>query len=151
MEKKNIVIATDGGCSMKNRLAGWAFVAEVDGQKHSESGAFYDMTNNQAELFAAIAGLNWAKTNYGKKGRIVIVTDSEYLQKGANDWLKKWKQRKWKTRKGPVLNQGYWIALDELLQELDVTITWVRGHNGNEINEEVDSLAVAAYRKFIKE
>jgi ribonuclease HI len=39
-----------------------------------------------------------------------------------------------------VKNQEYWKALDAIAQQLPVQWHWVKGHAGNEFNEQCDAL-----------
>ena len=94
-------------------------------------------TNNQCELLALIKGLELAEAGD------TIYTDSTYAANGCNKWLSDWKAKGWKTaRKKPVQNKELWVSVDELLRaKPDVTIKWVKAHNGNKGNELADSLA----------
>jgi len=48
----------------------------------------------------------------------------------------------WRTSaKKPVENQDLWVELVALSDQHGVEWRWVRGHNGNELNELADSLA----------
>jgi len=97
-----------------------------------------ETTNNRMELTAAIEALNALK---GRR-KVVLHTDSKYVMDGISQWLANWKQRGWKTAgRKPVKNQDLWMALDEATQAHDVTWKWVRGHAGNDGNEEADALA----------
>jgi len=97
-----------------------------------------ETTNNRMELTAAIEALNALK---GRR-KVLLHTDSKYVMDGINQWLANWKQRGWKTAaRKPVKNQDLWMALDEAAQRHDVTWKWVKGHAGNDGNEEADALA----------
>ena len=50
---------------------------------------------------------------------------------------------------GEVKNEDLWRQLDELLGRHRVRFTHVRGHTGHVENERCDTLAVAAYQKFL--
>ena len=74
---------------------------------------------------------------------VCIFTDSNYVKNGITLWIIKWKKNGWKTSTGaPVKNKDLWIALDEARNKLKlVEWRWVKAHNGNPKNEEVDKLA----------
>jgi len=74
--------------------------------------------------------------------RILIVTDSQYVQKGVQSWMAQWKRKQWKTSAGkPVANKELWEALDHELARHTVSWEWVRGHQGHFGNERADALA----------
>ena len=97
-----------------------------------------DTTNNRMELTAAIEALNALK---GSR-KVRLHTDSKYVMHGITEWMPNWKKRGWKTAaKKPVKNQDLWIALDEAISRHQIEWKWVRGHAGNDGNEEADALA----------
>lgn len=74
-----------------------------------------------------------------------IVTDSVYVAKGCQDWIKSWKANGWRRREGnrwkPVKNEDLWRRLDALLALYHITFSVVRGHSGHPENERCDRLA----------
>ena len=77
--------------------------------------------------------------------------DSAYLRDGVTRWIRGWKLNGWKTaEKKPVKNEDLWRELDELLGRHCVRFTHVRGHSGHPENERCDTLAVAAYQKYLR-
>ncbi len=97
-----------------------------------------ETTNNRMELTAAIEALNALK----RSSRVTLHTDSKYVMDGITSWMANWKKRGWKTaNKKPVKNKDLWMALDEAASRHDIEWIWVRGHTGNEGNEEADALA----------
>lgn len=105
----------------------------------SESfGGAHDTTNNKMELTAAIETLKLVQAG----AKIEVFTDSSYVIKGITEWLPGWRRKNWRTSGGdPVKNVELWKALDALYQVRKVTMTWVRGHNGDPGNERADVLA----------
>ena len=100
-------------------------------------GGEHETTNNRMELTAAIEALNALK----RPSKVLLYTDSKYVMDGINEWLANWKKRDWKTaNKKPVKNQDLWMALDEARSRHDITWQWVKGHSGNDGNEEADAL-----------
>ena len=95
-------------------------------------------TNNIMELTAVIEALKIIK----KESKIVITTDSKYVQNGITDWINNWKLKGWKTaNKKPVKNKELWMNLDELTLIHNITWEWVKGHTGHPGNERADELA----------
>lgn len=97
-----------------------------------------DTTNNRMELTAAIEALRALR---GRR-KVVLHTDSRYVMNGIREWLPAWKKRGWKTAsRKPVKNRDLWQALDEIAAAHDISWRWVRGHSGEDGNEEADALA----------
>ena len=82
-----------------------------------------DGTVNQVELQAACALLD--RTEAGSRWR--FFTTSEYLRKGAVEWLQAWKQNQWRTREGAqVKNAELWLELESRLLDRVVTFPVVK-------------------------
>jgi ribonuclease HI len=91
------------------------------------------------ELSAVIAGLTFLPP-----GMIVWVsTDSQYVQKGINEWMPKWKRNGWKnSKKAGVANKLSWLAVDAAIARHErVELSWVKAHSGLLHNEIADTLA----------
>jgi ribonuclease HI len=140
MSDQKITIYTDGGCIGNPGAGAWAYVLEADGVFIREaSGYEAETTNNKMELTAVIEALKTAKTLGAKK--ITLYTDSQYVKNGITTWINKWKINGWRTaNKAPVKNKEYWVALDELKNQVDVAFSWVKGHAGIPGNERCDAL-----------
>lgn len=134
-------IWTDGSCLGNPGPGGWAFIA-TDGKNEAQrSGGECDTTNNRMELTAVIRALAAAK----KHDEVEIHTDSQYVKNGMQLWIKNWKKNGWKTAdKKPVKNKELWQELDKLSENIKIHWHWVRGHDGNKMNECVDVLARTA-------
>lgn len=102
-----------------------------------------DTTNNRMALAIAVRVLEVL----GRPRRFTFVSDSQYLVKGARDWMSGWKRKGWKRKGGPIENLEMWQRLDALLREHEATWQWVKGHAGNPRNEYVDHLATRAARE----
>jgi ribonuclease HI len=143
-------IYTDGGCSGNPGPGGWAYVIVQEtfqGQKilAEQSGGEKDTTNNRMELTAVIESLRAVKIMDGAPRKAVIFTDSQYVQKGITEWIRKWKQNSWRTSdKKPVKNQELWMELDALAGEFLLDWQWIRGHAGIEFNERCDRMTQEA-------
>ena len=125
-------IYTDGSCLGNPGPGGWAAIS----QSFTVSGGVPHTTNNIMELTAAIKGL---EASNGTPS--VIYTDSCYVKNGITKWVTSWKRNGWKTSNSkPVKNKDLWVQLDQL-NGPHVQWKWVRAHNGNPHNEEVDKLA----------
>jgi len=130
---------TDGSATTKDKPGGYAWVLVVDGIKHSQgSGHLEKSTNNDAELTAAIQGLEAAlnlicsdNTSFPQENEITLVSDSELILGWANGTYR-FKQ----LDKMPLYEH-----LSRLVRKLKVKTEWVKGHSGNEYNELCDKLA----------
>lgn len=136
-------ISCDGSCGPSNPgPAAWGSVIHHPEGTISEHNGFIQKegTNNIAELTAVIESLR--KTPPGAE--VVVTTDSQYVVKGVNEWVVGWEERGWRTAdKRPVKNKELWIALMAEVRARNVTMDWVRGHNGHPENERADALANA--------
>ena len=90
------------------------------------------------ELTAVIEAL----TSLTRPCKVVVHTDSQYVQKGITEWIRGWKARGWRTAsKEPVKNADLWRKLDAAIAEHEIEWVWVKGHSGHEGNERADRLA----------
>jgi len=133
---EEVIIYTDGGCDPNPGPGGWAAVLLCGEKRHELWGAELETTNNRMELTAAIEALRWLKT----PSKVRLYTDSQYLQKGINEWMPKWLAKNWRGANGPVANQELWQELISVSSPHQVTWQWLRGHTGNVENERVDRL-----------
>ena len=102
-------------------------------------------TNNRMALRGAAAVLDLL-SGKGKRLRVLLVSDSEYLVRGMNEWVTGWKARGWRRKAGPVENLDLWQLVDTAAGRHDCQWAWVRGHHGHPKNEYADHLAVQAAR-----
>ena len=135
----HVIIHTDGACKGNPGPGGWGAILQAGAGREKELwGGEVLTTNNRMELTAAIRGLQELKRGCS----VLLVTDSEYVMKGINEWMVNWKKRGWKTAaKQPVKNADLWQQLDEQVNRHEVKWQWVRGHNGHPGNERADDLA----------
>ncbi len=138
-----VTVYTDGGCEPNPGRGGWAVVMQYKGTAKELSGCEDVTTNNRMELTAAVKALEALR----RPCRVSLHTDSQYLQKGVTDWIRKWKRNGWRTRNGAVKNQDLWQRLDELATKHDVEWHWVRGHAGDPLNERCDALVRVARKR----
>ena len=103
-------------------------------------------TNNRMALIGASTVLRLMAAK-GKRMRVLMVSDSEYLVKGMREWVPGWAGRGWTRKAGPIENLVLWQELAAAARQHDVQWTWVRGHRGHPKNEYANDLAVAAARQ----
>ena len=130
-------IYTDGSCLGNPGRGGWGVVSD----NFKLSAGQPNTTNNQMEMTAILKALEECSKRDIQEVR--IFTDSNYVKNGINVWIINWKKNGWRTSTGtPVKNKELWMAIDEARNKLGlVEWKWVKAHNGNPKNEEVDKLA----------
>ena len=133
-------IYTDGSCLGNPGRGGWGVV----GDDFKLSGKQSDTTNNAMEMTAVLKALEECLNRDIQE--VCIFTDSQYVKNGISAWIINWKKNNWVTSTGtPVKNKELWIAIDEVRNKLKlVNWKWVKAHNGDLKNEEVDKLAYEA-------
>lgn len=166
-----IELYTDGSSLGNPGAAGYGFIirywAEVEGSdvpeiKQIEGKQGYRLsTNNRMEIMGGIFGLRAIldRINDGTMSganQINLFSDSEYFCNAINqNWIQKWSNNNWMTsgfqgrQPAPVMSQDLWKQVMELQNTIrgmgiNLTVTHVKGHSGNEFNEQADKLAVAA-------
>lgn len=132
------VAYTDGACSGNPGPGGWAWA--IPGGRFA-SGAEAHTTNQRMEITAAFEAVQ------AIDGRLEVVSDSTYVVHCFRDrWHEGWVKRGWRnSSRQPVANRDLWEPfIDLVLARGDVTFSWVKGHNGDPMNDLVDRLAVEA-------
>ena len=143
MEKKQVMLYTDGACSGNPGPGGYGAILVYKGREKELCGGEENTTNNRMELMGAIVGLEALSVPC----EVGLVSDSRYLvdaiEKG---WLENWIAKGWKKSDGkPVLNIDLWQRLLVQLKRHEVHFSWIKGHAGHPYNERCDALAVSFY------
>ncbi len=139
-------IYSDGSCLGNPGFGGVGIVIVKDDvilQKLSFSEEH--TTNNIMELTAAISGILYVREHYTKDEEIEILTDSDYVVKGCNEWIIGWKKRNWKN----VKNLDLWLLMDS--SKHNCKFSWVRGHADDVYNIIADDLARTAATNMKKD
>lgn len=105
-------------------------------------------TNNRMALKGASHALELLAAK-GTRLRILMVSDSQYLVRGAREWVEGWKARGWTRKGGSIENLDLWKRLDAARRRHDVQWAWLRGHARHPKNEYADRLAVRAAREQV--
>jgi ribonuclease HI len=144
-ERVKLQVYTDGASS-PNGNGGYAgIIIHNDKIVKKVCGSEDTTTNNRMEMKAVIQTIRVIKEPIYD---IEVFTDSQYVQKGIEEWIHNWKRNGWVTKEWktnvskPVKNKDLWIELDNFNTLHNIKWNWVRGHNGNHYNEIVDKLAV---------
>lgn len=129
---------TDGSCNNLSPYGegGAAYIILKDGFIiKEESKGFVRTTNNRMEMLAIIS----AVSSVPKGSSLTVYTDSQYCITSFTN------------SKKPKANIDLINLYHRCSAHLEsITFEWVKGHNGNEFNELVDSMAFSAYEDIIK-
>ncbi|MGF1564979.1 MAG: ribonuclease HI [Flavobacteriales bacterium] len=136
-----VIAYTDGGASGNPGPGGYGVVLMWKEHKRELSEAFRLTTNNRMELLAVIKVL---ESLTRAPMEVVIYSDSKYVVDAVSKgWVFNWEKKGYKDKKNPDLWQRFLRAY----RQHRVRFVWVRGHNGDPLNERADELAVGAYKK----
>ncbi|MBN2790429.1 MAG: ribonuclease HI [Candidatus Delongbacteria bacterium] len=135
---KDVTIYTDGACSNNPGPGGWGAIIMYGNIRRELSGYEPDTTNNSMELRAVIESLKLLKESCNVK----LYTDSKYIVDSVTKWVHNWKSNGWRTsKKEPVKNKHLLEEVLKLSEVHKIEWHWVKGHDGNQFNEECDLLA----------
>lgn len=143
---EEIHIYTDGSCRNNEEGHGsWAYVV-VKGEEiiYEDTGIIGKTTSPAAELSAVIKAIDYIEDNINGDHTIIIRSDCKYVTIGINDWMYGWVNRGWRKSNGKLIsNIELWKEIYKKWnsKDNDVTIKWIKGHNGNEWNNRAHELA----------
>jgi len=129
-----IVYYTDGSASPNPGPGGYAGIK--NGVPHILGSEDGETTNIRMEGKAIIAALKDAAGEHAE-----IFTDSEFWINVITKWAPSWEAKGWKKSGGPIKNLDIVQEVYPLYQNSNATLTWVRGHEGDEGNELADQWA----------
>jgi len=140
-------IYSDGACKGNPGVGGWGALLRCNGNEKEMFGGERETTNNRMEMQAVIEALK----SLTRQCKVVVHTDSSYVQKGISEWIHGWKRNGWRTSdKKPVKNADLWKELDNLAAQHDIEWRWVKGHAGHTENERADALANLGVESVLK-
>ena len=128
---------TDGSSSITTGQCGWAFIG-INGNRKLAAFGHLPGTNQVAELLAILYALE--ATPKGEE--VYVLTDSQYSINCVTQYRQAWVASGFITSTGqPVKNvdiiKNLWAAADQR----KVTLTHIKGHNGNPGNEMADAIS----------
>ena len=88
---EQVEIYTDGACKGNPGPGGWGALMIFKGVEKELWGGERETTNNRMELTAAIRALAELK----RECQVRLVTDSQYVMQGIQEWMPNWKKRGW--------------------------------------------------------
>lgn len=128
MQGTKFVVYTDGGCQVNPGGAGGLGVVILNsetGQRQEISEGYVSSTNNRMEILAVVRGLS----QLPRGAEVDLYSDSEYVLKTA---MGEYREKK---------NRDLWQQLHAVMDDKQMRFHWVRGHQGNALNERCDQLA----------
>lgn len=131
---KEVTIYTDGACEPNPGTGGWGALLIYGGRQKGLHGGQLETTNNRMEMTAAIKALEAVRESC----RITLFSDSQIL---INGMTKSRAKRAKREKIGKLPNADLWKLIDAESAKHAVEWCWIRGHDGNEGNEEADRLA----------
>lgn len=144
--KGEVTIYTDGGSINNPGPGGYGIVIIYNDERREISGGYRFTTNNRMELMGCIVALRELDV---RDKPVFLYSDSSYVVNAINKgWASSWRKNGWlKSDRKQAVNPDLWEKLLDLIDELDISFKWVKGHAGNPFNERCDELAVAAARQ----
>lgn len=130
---KKITLFSDGSALGNPGPGGYGTILRYGTKEKEIVGGEAYTTNNRMELLGVIEGLKALK----EPCEVEIISDSSYVTKGINEWLKNWIKKDFKK----VKNVDLWKEYIEVSKPHKIYAIWVRGHNGHIENERCDLLA----------
>lgn len=130
---KKITLFSDGSALGNPGPGGYGTILRYGTKEKEIVGGESYTTNNRMELLGVIEGLKALK----EPCEVEIISDSSYVTKGINEWLKNWIKKDFKK----VKNVDLWKEYIEVSKPHKIYAIWVRGHNGHIENERCDLLA----------
>ncbi|MCQ2965267.1 MAG: ribonuclease HI [Alphaproteobacteria bacterium] len=142
---KKIKIYTDGACSGNPGMGGWGALLIYNSHTKEISGSKNLTTNNEMELQAVVSALSLLK----EPCEIDLTSDSQYVVKGASEWMYKWAKNSWRISKShSVKNSGLWQEIYRFSKVHTIHWYWIKGHAGHPENEKCDQLATNEIQKL---
>ncbi len=137
-------VFTDGSADPNPGPGGWGAVYVRDDEIVDEAhGHEPQTTNNRMELTALIAGLDLVPEGE----TATVYSDSNYCVQLINEWAEGWARNNWRRRSGPVKNLDLVRTLyDKARARPELTLRWIKAHDGSRWNEYADALSVS-YRR----
>ena len=144
-----VICYADGSCNNAapalERFGGAG--VHVVGGEDFQLGLPAPCTSSIAELAAVVYAM---MLHPGEPMR--IISDSQYVVKGAALYLPGWEKRGWRKSNGDRLeNVELWQEIHAQMRARKVVMDWVKGHANVPGNERADRLAGAARQSMIEQ
>ena len=138
-------VFTDGSAHPNPGPGGWGAVYVIGGEVVDQAhGKSPETTNNRMELTALIHGYDLVPVGTPA----AVYTDSKLCVDTINTWAAGWERAGWKRKTGPIKNLDLVKVLYAKAKERpELTLQWIRAHDGSRWNEYADSLSTAYLRE----
>lgn len=153
MFMKELILYSDGGVVNNgnkdpNKPCYGSYCGIIVNKSYKEqkifTGVKEDATNNQMELTGVMVGMEYIakymRTKFpSEQLNLTVISDSQYLIKGCNEWLPNWKRKGWRDCNRKIIkNLEMWKDIDKLLanKQINYNMKWVRGHSGKTVTLE---------------
>lgn len=141
MNDKTVYVWTDGSANNKTHSkGGYGVIMKYNGHTRKYSkGSYLETTSARMEIKAMIDALDVIRPQYN----IILHCDNQYVVNAlAKGWVFNWEKNDWKKRE----NVDLWKQFIDLYRQRDspqqqISFHWVKGHNGDPMNELADQLA----------
>ncbi len=130
---KKITIFSDGSSLGNPGAGGYCAILKYKDHEKIIKGSQKEATNNQMELKAVIEALKALK----EPCEVELISDSNYVVKGINEWLSSWIKKDFKGVKNPDL----WREFTNIAKNHKIKAVWVKAHDGHIENEKCDKIA----------
>ena len=127
------ILWTDGSANPNPGPGGYAV---IENGKPVALGKEEVSSNIRMEGKAMIAAIKLANGE-----ECEIHSDSQFWINVLTQWAEKWEKNNWKKKGGEIKNPDIVRELWKLYKNNPVTLVWVRGHVGTEMNELADEWA----------
>jgi ribonuclease HI len=127
MERRNIIIFTDGSCYWKIRKGGIGVYIQCDGKEYFISKGYSNTTISRCELRAFLSALE--AVNKSEPSNVTVWSDSEYVVNGTKK-LFTYIQNNWEG----CVNVDLWKKVADIIyksKKMRVRLKWTRGHGTN--------------------
>lgn len=151
---KKIEIYTDGGVRGNGTIdcygaAAHVSITEGDVLFNTSVELTEGTTNNREEMRAIMNALESLLSFH--KDELIIYSDSQYCVNGINKWMKVWEKNNWVRGEEAIPNKDLWEDMFKLVNFFpNLSVIWVRGHDGNKWNEHVDRLCQNKLEEYKK-
>ena len=138
-------VFTDGSANPNPGPGGWGAVYVRDGEVVDQAhGQSPETTNNRMELTALIHGFDLVPAGTPA----TVYTDSKLCVDTITQWAPGWERAGWKRKTGPVQNLDLVkVLFAKAKQRPELSLQWIRAHDGSRWNEYADSLSTAYLRE----
>ena len=141
LNDKTVFVWTDGSANNRtHENGGYGAVMKFNGYTQKiYKGSYLETTSARMEIKAMIHALECIRSDYN----IILHSDNQYVVNAlCKGWVFNWENQGWKNRD----NADLWKQFLELYRRWDnpkekISFHWVKGHNGDPMNELADQLA----------